>query len=116
MKAIKFLMVALLVVPVIFTSCKKSGPAEAVVTVVDSTGKRISGALVVLRQDSVTNPTNNVQASVNQKQMSDAAGQAFFTFQLEAVLNVEATKGTQSARDYIRLEQSKQVSKTIIIR
>ncbi|MBL0341033.1 MAG: hypothetical protein IPP71_08975 [Bacteroidetes bacterium] len=85
MKAIKFFIVALLVAPLAFTACKKSGPAEAVVTVIDSTGKRISGAIVVLRQDSVTNPTNNVQASVNQQQTTDAAGQAFFTFKPEAV-------------------------------
>ncbi|HMT29584.1 MAG TPA: hypothetical protein PKD91_09925, partial [Bacteroidia bacterium] len=88
----KFLMIALFVVPMAFSACKKSGPAEAIVTVLDSTGRRLSGAIVVLRQDSVTNPTNNVQASVNQQAVTDAAGQAYFTFKLEAVLNVEVTK------------------------
>lgn len=109
-------MLALIVVPMAFTACKKTGPADAVVTVMDSTGRRLSGAIVVLRQDSVVNPTNNVQASVNQQAVTDAAGQAFFSFKLEAVLNLEATKGTLKARDYIRLEQSKQVSKTVVVR
>lgn len=116
MKAIQILLVALLVVPAVFSSCKKSGPAEAIVTVLDSTGRRISGAVVALKQDSVVNPTNNVQASVNQQQITDASGQAYFTFKLEAVLNVEVSKGLLSARDYIRLEQSKEVAKTVIIR
>lgn len=86
------------------------------ITVVDSTGQRISGALVTLSQDSVINPVNNVQASANQVKQSDAAGQAFFTFKLEAVLNIEVVKGTKIAKDYIRLEQSKTVTKTVVIR
>ncbi len=116
MKAMKYILMVMMLVPVVFTACKKSGPAEAIITVIDSTGKRVAGAVIVLRQDSVTNPTNNVQASINQQQVSDAVGQAFFTFKLEAVLNVEVSKGNLTARDYIRLEQSKQVTKTVIVR
>ncbi|MFN5323720.1 MAG: hypothetical protein ACK5C5_02270 [Bacteroidota bacterium] len=98
------------------TSCKKEGPAEAVVIVTDSLGARITSATVVLRQDSVTNPVNGVQASVNQTQLTDEFGQAYFSFELESVLIVEAEKGTLSARDFIRLEQSKKVTKSLIIR
>jgi hypothetical protein len=116
MKAFKFLLFALVVASAAFSSCKKSGPAEAMITVVDSTGQRISGALVTLSQDSVINPVNNVQASANQVKQSDAAGQAFFSFKLEAVLNVEVVKGTKVAKDYIRLEQSKTITKTVVIR
>jgi hypothetical protein len=98
------------------TSCKKEGPASAVITITDTLGRTISGATVTLRQDSVTNPVNGVQASVNQQQSTDQFGQAYFSFDLESVLIVEAEKGTMSARDFIRLEQSKTVSKTLVIR
>ncbi len=98
------------------TSCKKEGPAEAVIVVTDTLGRRISGALVTLRQDSVTNPVNGVQASVNEQQLTDASGQAYFSFDLECVLVAEAEKANLSARDFVRLEQSKSVTKTLIIR
>ncbi|MEY3343555.1 MAG: hypothetical protein RL090_1239 [Bacteroidota bacterium] len=98
------------------TSCKKEGPAEAVIIVTDTLGRRVSGALVVLRQDSVTNPVNGVQASVNEQQLTDASGQAYFSFDLECVLVAEAEKFNLSARDFVRLEQSKTVTKTLIVR
>lgn len=117
MRIARYLLPSLLLISIVLgSSCKKTGPAEAVIMVVDSTGKRIAGALVTLRQDSVQNPTNGVQASVNEIKMTDGAGQAYFTFKLEAVLIVEAEKGNLEARDIIRLEQSKQVTKTVIIR
>lgn len=116
MKALKNLAFAVLLASAGFSSCKKNGPAEAVITVVDSIGARISGAIVTLKQDSVINPVNNVQASANQVKQSDASGQAFFSFKLEAVLNIEVEKGSKSARDFIRLEQSKTVDKTVVIR
>lgn len=99
-----------------WSACEKSGPADALITVVDSTGKRVAGAVVVLRQDSVINPTNGSQAVINEVKISDASGQAAFSFKLEAVLNVEVTKSALSGRDYIRLEQSKEVAKTVVIR
>lgn len=97
-------------------SCRKKGPADAIVTVVDSLGKTVQGAKVVLRQDSVISPTTGAQANVYQAGTTDLNGQASFSFPLEAVLNVEVSKGALSARDYIRLEQSKQVEKTVIIK
>lgn len=98
------------------SSCKKEGPAEVVITVTDTLGKAIQGAMVTLRQDSVNNPVNGVQASVNEQQLTDGSGQAYFSFDLEAVLVAEAEKGTRTARDFVRLEQSKTVTKTLIIR
>jgi hypothetical protein len=97
-------------------SCRKKGPADAIVIVTDSLGKTIQGAKVVLRQDSVLSPNTGSQANVHQEGTTDVNGQAFFSFPLEAVLNVEVSKGVLSARDYIRLEQSKQVEKTVILK
>jgi hypothetical protein len=99
-----------------FASCKTTEPAEALVYVVDSLDNPIAGAKVVLRNDSVTSPTTGAQANVYQEDISDASGQAYFIFDLEAVLFVEVTKGSLFERDYIRLEQSKQVEKTIVLK
>ena len=100
----------------VFYSCRKKGPADALITVTDSLGKPVQGATVVLRQDSVISPTTGAQANVHQEGTTDLDGQATFSFALEAVLNLEVSKGALYVRDYIRLEQSKQVEKTVILK
>lgn len=97
-------------------SCKKTKPAEANVTIVDTLNRPVGGATVVLRQDSVINNTTGVRADIYQEKTTSGDGNAHFEFKWEAVLNVEVTKGSLSAKDYIRLEQSKTVSKTVIIK
>ncbi len=96
------------------TSCKKTKPCDAIITVKDTLGKPVVGAKVVLRQDSVVK--NGVRANIFDEQTTSGNGEAFFTFQWEAVLNVEVTYLTQSAKDYIRLEQSETVRKTVILK
>jgi len=99
-----------------FFSCKKSaGPADCIITVVDSSGSRIAGATVILKQDSVINPTNGVQASVLEEGKTGGLGSVAFSFKLEAVLNIEASKGAKSGKDFIRLEQGNTVTKTVVI-
>lgn len=97
-------------------SCKKEGPCEAVITVTDSAGVAVKGATVVLRQDDVINPTTGAQANVHAEGTTDTYGKATFEFKLEAVLNVEVTKGALTAKDYVRLEQSKTVYRTVILK
>jgi hypothetical protein len=101
-------------------SCKdKTGPCEGVVTVTDSLGNRVSGASVTLRPDSsvyTTVPPRPVDPSITQTGTTDASGNAFFTYKLEAVLIIDAAKGAKTGKDYIRLEQGKTVTKTVIIR
>ena len=97
-------------------SCKKTKPAEANVSVVDTLNRPVGGATVVLRQDSVVNPNTGIRANVYQEQLTAGDGNAHFTFDWEAVLNVEVTKDALSAKDYIRLEQNKTVSKTVIVK
>jgi hypothetical protein len=117
MKVMKYLVPALFLALAGLGACKKTnGPCDAVITVVDSLGKRVQGASVVLRQDSVINPTNGTQAVINETKITNGSGQASFSFKLEAVLNIEADKGSLSARDYIRLEQGEQVAKTVVLR
>lgn len=101
---------------VIVSSCKKTKPCEAVITVVDSSGKAIAGAKVVLRQDSVINPETGVRANIFDEETTAGNGEAIFSFSWEAVLNVEVTQLTKSAKDYIRLEQSETVRKTVVLK
>lgn len=96
-------------------SCKKTGPAEALITVIDAKGKSVGGATVVLKQDTVVN-SNGVKANIYEEKITDSEGRAFFTFKWEAVLNVEVTKGTLTETDYVRLEQSKTVDKLVILK
>ena len=100
----------------VFSCKKKETGCDAVVTVVDSVGKPVANAKVILSQDSVVNPSTGVQASVNQEATTDAYGLAQFSFDKEAVLNIEASKGTLTGRDYIRLEPGATVEKTVKIK
>ncbi|MEO5570889.1 MAG: hypothetical protein ABIT08_15915 [Bacteroidia bacterium] len=97
-------------------SCRENGPADALVTVIDSAGKVIQGAKVILEQDSVISANTGAQANVHKEQLTDFNGQAIFSFPLEAVLNIEVVKGALDVKDYIRLEQSKQVEKTVVLK
>ena len=97
-------------------SCKKTGPAEAVIIVQDSLGAPVAGAKVILRQDSVINPNTGVRADIYQESVTTAGGQAFFKFDLEAVLNIEVSKDSITENDeYIRLEQNKTVNKIVVL-
>jgi hypothetical protein len=98
------------------TSCKKTEPCEAVITVVNEQGQPVAGARVVLRQDSVVNPQTGIRADIFDEEFTTSSGEAFFEFKWEAVLNVEAEFDTLNARDYIRLEQSETVRKTVVVR
>jgi hypothetical protein len=101
---------------IVITACKKSGPADAVVTVLDVAGAPVSGATVILRQDSVINPTTGIRADLYQEQVTGSSGEAFFSFKLEAVLNIEVHKDSIINDDeYIRLEQNETVRKTVIL-
>ncbi len=118
MKVINALVLPVLCLSLIIgiSSCKKSGPAEAVITVHNSIGNPVAGAIVVLRQDSVVNPTTGIKASVIQQNTTDFSGTASFSFELEAVLNVEVSKDTLKIRDFIKLEQNDIVAKTVILK
>jgi hypothetical protein len=113
-----FLTVVLIAVAfsLFFLSCKKTSPAEATITVVDSLERPIKGAQVILRQDSVVNPSTGVKSDIYDEKITDINGQTFHSFKWEAVLNLQVTKGNLKAIDYLRLEQSKTVSKTVMLK
>ena len=94
-------------------SCKKNGPTQAVITVIDSTSSPVQGAAITLWQDTVVNSTNGVQANIRETKTSDAAGRAEFDFELEAFLNIEVIKGSDTGRSFVRLKEHETVSQTV---
>lgn len=115
----RYILPSLLVLSITIStfSCKKKETGcDAVVTVTDTLGKTVTGALVILSQDSVVNPNTGVKASVYKESTTDGYGQAYFSFDKEAVLNIEASKGSLAGRDYIRLEPGASVEKSVQIK
>jgi hypothetical protein len=94
-------------------SCKKDGPTRAIITVVDSASRPVSNATVTLWQDTAVNQVNGVQSKVRVTKTSDAAGKAQFDFQLEAFLNIEAIKNTDTGKSFIRLKEHETVDQTV---
>jgi hypothetical protein len=94
-------------------SCKKDGPTVAVISVVDSAGRAVQGAAVTLWQDTAVNNVNGVQSTLRVTKISDAAGKAEFSFELEAYLNAEAIRNTDTARSVVRLKEHETVSVTL---
>ena len=116
MKNVFFILVASMLALVVVPACKKTEPCEAIITVVDTLGRPVAGAKVVLRQDSVINSQNGVRADIFDEEFTASNGEALFEFKWEAVLNVEVVSQTQQAKDYIRLVQSETVRKTVIVK
>ena len=97
------------------SSCKKDGPTVAVILVVDSAGRSVQGASVTLWQDTAVNNVNGVQSDLRVTKISDAAGRAEFSFELEAYLNAEAICNTDTARSVVRLKEHETVSVTLYL-
>ena len=114
----RYAVILLVVVAALSTtsSCKKTKPCDAVIVVTDTNGIPLAGAHVVVRQDSVVNPNTGVRANIFEENYTVASGEAFFEFKWEAVLNVEVTYATRAGKDYIRLQQSQTVRKTVIVK
>lgn len=109
-----FIILALLGTALLSTGCKKTEPCQAIITVTDTLGSPMGGVRVVLRQDSVIS-SRGVRADVFEEATTAGNGEAFFEVKWEAVLNVEVFYDTLTIRDYIRLEQSETVRKTIVV-
>jgi hypothetical protein len=94
------------------SSCGKKTEPKAEITVVDSLNKAIQGAKV-----RITSKTYNASSVIDQNGVTDVKGKAYFTFKLEAILEVIATgKNNKVGKDYIQLEMGKTVEKTIIVK
>jgi len=96
-----------------FLSCKKNGPTDAIITVLDTIGKPVSAATVILWQDTSHNTVTGYQASLRQTKTTDVSGKASFEFQQEAYLNIYAIKNSDTATGIIQLKQHETVNVTV---
>ena len=97
-------------------SCKKNGPTVASITVLDTIGIPVAAATVTLWQDTAHNPVSGVQSTVRVSSITDASGNAQFTFANEAFLNIWALKSTfpgDTAKGFIRLQQYQTTTATV---
>lgn len=79
------------------TSCKKEKPPRAEITVVDSTGKAINNARVVLF--CVQRPEETRECVISDTQYTDDVGKANFEFKNPAVLKMDVWKADIVERD-----------------
>lgn len=90
-------------------SCrKKDSTCYALITVTDAGGASVSGVDLHVHAQSVG-------GDVEAFGVTDAAGQASFSFKLQAIFNVDATKGPLTGSGIVKLEPGQTVEKTIII-
>jgi hypothetical protein len=115
MKRGLFVIVLVAIVYCGTTSCKKYGPTVASVTVLDTNGIPMSLATVTLWQDTAHNPVTGVQSTVRVSAITNASGNAQFTFANEAFLNITATKTgyPDTANGFIRLVQYQTTSASV---
>ncbi len=111
-----FVWFTLLTVIFLFTastlsSCKKEEPAKAVITVVDTLNNPIQGCTVELNSENNPRP-GDVKAS----EITDISGNAYFEFELEAILQVEVSKGAFEAdKENIHVIPGETAEKTITL-
>ena len=102
------------------SSCTKETLTKGVITVYDSEGNNVSGAIVKLFQEEIVGVT---QTNVVSSSMSDFNGQTEHIIELEALMNVEAYTLSESASadtllygaSVIRLMRGKTIYKNIEI-
>jgi hypothetical protein len=81
-----------LVITTALTSCSKEEDTIARIIVQNSDGDVVPGATVVLYPESSISPNGNTpNLSLTKKNITDSNGKAEFTYDLESVLNIEAT-------------------------
>ncbi|MAW21449.1 MAG: hypothetical protein CMD16_03530 [Flavobacteriales bacterium] len=102
------------------TSCKKAKDTIGVIIVKDANGLTVPGAYVTLHQDSLISPQGNyTNSDLKKTDYTDVNGRAEFTYELEAILNVEVRKtdgnNVYTGSNIIRLLKQKTVTKVVEI-
>ena len=95
------------------SSCKKTGPTDATIYVIDSAGRKVGGVNVTLWQDTSYSTQTGHQSTIRVSKPTDASGRADFEFSLEAYLNVQAIRDSDTAKGFIRLKEHETVDKTV---
>ena len=104
-----------------FSSCESKNDCTAIIVVKDFENNSISGAQVTLHQDSIVSDQGSWsnQSNLRKTEETDANGRAEFSYQLEAILNIEvfhvSGKDTLTGKNVIRLLQGKTETKIVTI-
>ena len=103
-----------------FSSCEKEDETVGIVIVKRSSGQLVSNAQVTLFPDPTVSTGGELpNPSLTQTEDTDANGEARFTYDLEAILNIEVTKQDGNSlyvgSNIIRLLRGKTVTKVVEI-
>ena len=109
-----------LVMIVTVTSCQKEKETIGIIIVKDSNSAVVPNASVTLSPDQTTSPSGaSPDPSLTKTNNTDANGRVQFTYELEAILNIEVTKvdgnSTYTGANIIRLLKGKTVTKVVEI-
>ena len=116
-KSILFASAFLLAFAFIFSSsCKRNKECDAVINVVDeASGAPVSGATVHIFPNQ-TSPQGSL-SSQDQSGTTDGSGSVSFHFKVPAILQADVAAGSgKKGTELVKLEEGKQVTKTIKIR
>ena len=109
-----------LVLSTTFTSCQKAKDTIGIIIVKDINGNTVAGAKVILHQDGAISPQGEAPlASLRKKDITDVNGRAEFTYDLEAILQVDVEKqdgnNIYTGNNVIRLLKEKTVTQVVEI-
>ena len=117
---ILILGVFFLLTSAIFISCQEARDTIGVIIVKDSNGNTVSEATVVLHQDdAISQQGNNTNPDLRKTNITDANGRAEFTYELEAIFQVDVEKidgnNIYTGSNMIRLLKEKTVTQIVEI-
>ena len=109
-----------LVMVVTVTSCQKEKETIGIIIVKDSDGDLVSNAEVTLSpEQAISSGGEYPESDLTKTNETDANGEVQFTYELEAILNVEVTKesgnSTYTGANIIRLLKGKTITKVVEI-
>ena len=109
-----------LVISTTFIACEKAKDTIGIIIVKDSNGNTVSGATVVLHQDGAISPQgNSSNPELRKTDVTDANGRAEFTYELEAIFQVDVEKidgnNIYNGSNIIRLLKEKTVTQVVEI-
>ena len=103
-----------------FSSCKKVNDTIGVIIVKDTQGNTVSGATVVLHRDgAISQQGQETNPDLRKQDITDSDGRAEFTYDLEAIFNIEVEKiegnDIYTGSNVIRLLKEKTVTQVVEI-
>ena len=109
-----------LVISSVFISCEKAKDTIGIIIVKNTSGETIPGATVTLHRDGAISQQNTTtNPDLRKTNTTDANGRAEFTYELEAIFQVDVAKtdgnNTYTGTNVIRLEREKTVTQTVEI-